>query len=195
MKLQKTISLLFILISSTAFAQIESDSSYVLIGTVVNGENNNLLSGANIITSYNFGTKSNELGEFSIHTQKNDTITISFVGYKTLKYVAPDKKPGKYLVKFKMYRDSISLREVEVFPYPTYEEFKAAFIEHDKQDEQIKIEGIKTYVDRDVSYKAPSAFSPASFIYDKLFDKSAKTRRKLNRRSDKVNNSAIIKEE
>lgn len=171
-----------------------NENTYVLIGTVVNGDNNTLLSAANIITSKNFGTKTNELGEFSVHTQKDDTLKISFVGYKTITYIAPDKKPGKYLIKFKMYRDSISLNEVEIFPYPTYEEFKAAFIAQDKQEEQIKIEGINTYVDVDNSYKSPSVFSPASFIYDRLFDKKAKTQRKIKRRNEKIKKSTQFKD-
>ncbi len=192
--IMKNLFITLILLTPFTLLAQSNDSSYVLIGTVVNGENNSLLMGANIVTSKNFGTKTNELGEFSIHTEKNDTLTISYIGFKTLTYIAPIKKPGKYLIKFKMYKDSIALQEVEVFPYPTYKEFKEAFIAQDKQEEQIKIEGIKTYVDRDVSYKKPSVFSPASFIYDKLFDKKAKTRRKLNRRKDKIEESIIIED-
>lgn len=193
--MKKAFIILMLVVPTSFFAQNnKNDTGYVLIGTVVNGENNHLLIGANIITSLNFGTKSNELGEFSIYTQKNDTIKISYVGFKTITYIPKEKKPGKYLIKFKMFRDSVSLQEIEVFPYPTFKEFKEAFIAQDKQDEQINIEGIKTYVDRDVSYKAPSVFSPASFIYDKLFDKQAKIRRKLKRRKGKIEESMQIKD-
>lgn len=173
-------------------AQTNTDStSYTIIGTVVDGNTNSLLVGANIVTNET-GTSSNELGEFSIHLNANDTIRVSFVGYKTLSYAAPDKLPGRYLIKFKLYKDSVSLKEVFVFPYPTYREFKEAFLERDEQEGQINIEGVNTYVDKDESYKAPSAFSPASFIYDRLFDKQAKLRRKLKRRKSKINKSMQI---
>lgn len=193
--MKKTLlSALLLTITFSLYSQNNSvDSLYILSGTVVDGSNNKLLEGAHLTTSRDYGTNTNPQGEFSINIFPNDTIKISFIGYKTLKYVAPHKKTGHYLIKFKLYQDSISLKEIEIFPYPTYAEFKKAFSEIDKQDEQVKIEGVKTYQDKVTTKKSPSPFSPASFIYDRLFDKQAKLKRKLDRRREKANNSAIIK--
>ncbi|MCB0401172.1 MAG: carboxypeptidase-like regulatory domain-containing protein [Flavobacteriales bacterium] len=189
MKLIRPLLFLSVLIPVLCSAQQDSTVTYTLIGTVVDGNTNELLMGANIVSSRNFGTKTSEIGEFSIHTQSNDTLTISFVGYKTLTYITPERAAGRYLIKFRMYHDSISLKEVVVFPYPTFQDFKDAFLAQDKQHEKIEMQGVKTYVDRDVSYKAPSVFSPASFIYDKLFDKKARLNRTLKRRKDKIEES------
>ena len=80
-----------------------------------------------------------------------------------------------------MYKDSIILDEVQIFPYPSYQEFKAAFIALDKQSERVQINGVKTYVDKIKTPYKPSILNPASFIYDRLFDKQAKLKRRLDR--------------
>ena len=167
----------------------QKDSTYTLSGTVVNGHVNSPLIGANIISSNRFGTKTNDTGEFEINTSANDTIKISYIGYKTISYVSPAKENGKYLIKFKMYKDSISLAEVEIFPWPTYKEFKKAFTAMNKANERININGVNTYVDKQRTAYAPSIMSPASFIYDRLFDKKAKIRRRLARRRKTIKNS------
>lgn len=181
------------MVTATIFSQTSNkDSLYILSGTVVNGNNNNILEGAHITTSKGYGTKTNPQGDFALNIYSYDTLKISYVGFKTLTYIAPYQKAGQYLIKFKLYVDSISLREVEIFPYPTYKEFKQAFSELDKQDEKIEIYGIKTYQDKVTEKRTPTPFSPASFIYDRLFDKKAKLERKLARRRKKVRESAIL---
>ena len=122
------ILIFFTFISLICFSQNNNqDSTYILSGTVVNGENNILLEGAHLTTSKGFGTYTNPQGGFSINIQGGDTIIISHIGFKTLKYVAEHHTSGQYLIKFKLYSDSISLQEIAVFPYPTYKEFKEAF--------------------------------------------------------------------
>ncbi|MDF1672459.1 MAG: carboxypeptidase-like regulatory domain-containing protein [Vicingaceae bacterium] len=191
--MKKTLFLLLTVTSLTIFGQTPStDSLYILSGTVVNGNNNTLLEGAHITTSKGYGTKTNPQGDFSLNIYPRDTIKVSYVGFKTLTYVAPYQKPGQYLIKFKLYADSISLKEVEIFPYPTYKEFKQAFSELNKQDEKVEIYGVKTYQDKVTDKRKPTIFNPASFIYDRLFDKKAKLKRKLARRRRTTKDAAII---
>ncbi len=191
--MKKTLFLLLAVTSLTVYGQTPStDSLYILSGTVVNGNNNILLEGAHITTNKGYGTKTNPQGDFSLNIYPNDTVKVSYVGFKTLTYVAPYQKPGQYLIKFKLYADSISLKEVEIFPYPTYKEFKQAFSELDKQDEKVEIYGVKTYQDKVTDKSKPTIFNPASFIYDRLFDKKAKLKRKLDRRRKTTKDAAII---
>lgn len=166
-----------------------NNKSYILSGTIVNGTTNEILSGANIISNKQIGTKSNGIGEFEIKVTANDTLKISFIGFKSIDYITPFKDEGKYLIKFKLYVDSIDLDEIEIFPWPTYEEFKEAFLSMDKQNEKIKMEGVKMYQDRVLETKPPSVIHPASFIYDKLFDKQAKLKRKLERNRETIRES------
>lgn len=171
---------------------------YVLSGTVVNGETNELLIGAHLITNQYFGTKTDETGVFSINVAEGDTLQISFVGYKTLYYAVPYQEKGKYLIKFKLFTDSISLNEVEIFPWPNYEEFKKAFVALKSHEPEIKMEGVKMYQDRNIvpwEFPVISVFvHPLSFMYDKLLDKKAKLRRRLDRNRKTIKESSFIEE-
>ncbi|PCJ22914.1 MAG: hypothetical protein COA97_12690 [Flavobacteriales bacterium] len=162
---------------------------YILSGTIVDGETNKPLAGVHLLSSRKTGSKTNEIGGFSINIFPSDTLKISFIGFKTIEYIIPYKKSGKYLIKFRMYKDSISLAEVEVFPWPTYKEFKKAFLIMNKQEEKIKIEGLNMYIDKSRTAPKPTIMNPASYIYDKLFDKKAKMRRRLARRRKTIKNS------
>lgn len=181
-------------------------TSYILSGTVVNGNTNELLIGAHLITNQHIGTKTDETGVFSLTVFANDTLRISFVGYKTLFYVAPYQEKistndlvRKYLIKFKLFTDSISLNEVEIFPWPNYDEFKKAFTELKSHEPEIKMEGVKMYQDRNIE---PWEFSmlniftnPISLMYDKLLDKKAKQLRRINRSRKTIKESSFIEKD
>ena len=166
----------------------QTDSSYILTGIIVDGLKNIPLPGTHVFTSSKTGTKTSINGVFTITVFYNDTISISYIGYKKVNYIAPKKSKGKYLTKFKLYKDSIILDEVQIFPYPSYKEFKAAFLALDKQSERVQINGVKTYVDKIRTPYKPSFLNPASFIYDRLFDKQAKLKRRLNRYRKTIKN-------
>lgn len=169
---------------------------YILSGTVVNGESNELLSGVHIIKNNHFGTYTNENGVFEINVMFNDTLTISHIGYKPLKFIVPkqtEKTPTKFLTKFKLFEDSVSLETVEIFPWPSFEDFRDAFKELNLKNEEIKIKGVKLYQDRNIEpYELKFyniATNPISLIYDRLFDKKAKIKRRIDRRRKTINQS------
>ena len=179
------------------FSQNDSNQTYLLKGVVINGYSNEVLIGAHLVVDHSYGTKTNGLGEFSISVNGNDSLLISFIGFKTLLFVVPHQNKGNYLTQFKLYKDSISLEGVEIFPYPTYTEFQEAFLEMDKQDEQIKMVGVRMYQDRIIheTYNLPLAAiltNPVSLIYNRLFDKKAKLNRKLDRRRNVIQKKSII---
>mgnify|MGYP001605034515 CR=1 FL=1 len=183
--------ILLLLIPFIAYNQTVTENSFILSGTVVSGVNNQPLAGSHLLTNRNMGTKTNELGEFTLIVYPKDTLKISYIGFKTIHYIIPYKESGKYLIKFKLFTDSVALSEIEIFPWPTYEEFKQAFIAMDKQNEAIKMEGVKMYQDKIITPKSHSLLSPASFIYDKLFDKQAKLRRRLEKRRNTIKDSMM----
>jgi hypothetical protein len=200
MKIKLFFSFILFIFFQLTQAQIkDSSTSYILSGTVVNGETNELLIGAHLVTNQYFGTKTDESGVFSINVAGNDTLKISFVGYKTLHYAVPFHEQGKYLIKFKLYTDSISLHEVEIFPWPNYDEFKKAFAELKSKEPEIKMEGVKMYQDRNIEpfeFPVISVFvHPLSFMYDKLLDKKAKLKRRLERSRKTIKESSIIEDD
>ena len=179
------------------FSQNDTTQTYLLKGTVVSGYSNEILIGAHLVVNNNYGAQTNALGEFSVSVKENDSLLISFIGFKTLLFVVPYQNKGNYLTKFKLYIDSVSLAEVEIFPYPTYKEFKDAFLAMDKQDEQIKMAGVKMYQDRIIhetlDLPLVAIFSnPVSLIYDRLFDKKSKLKRRLARRKNTIQKATMI---
>lgn len=200
MKIKIILLFILLILYQLILAQVKDTSSnYILSGTVVNGETNELLIGAHLIISQHFGTKTDETGVFSLTVFANDTLLVSFVGYKTLYYIAPYQEKGKYLIKFKLYTDSISLNEVEIFPWPSYEEFKKAFAELKLTEPEIKMEGVKMYQDRNIEpleFTMLSIFTnPISLMYDKLLDKKAKQRRRINRSRKTIKESSFIEDD
>lgn len=193
----KNTILLFLLIIIVEFGYCQTSDTfyYTLSGTVVNGENNEILSGAHLVSSSSFATKTDENGNFSINLKENDTLKISYVGFKSFYYVTPHQNPGKYLIKFKLYTDSIVLNEVEIFPWPSYSDFKKAFAELKTTEPEIKMEGVKLYQDRNIEpweFKTVHLFTnPISYIYDKLLDKKAKQRRRIDRRIKTINDAGL----
>ena len=138
--------------------------------------------------------ETNEIGSFNLQVFEGDTLRVSFVGYKPYTYLIPKNKKGKYLTKFILFKDSINLQEIEIFPWPTYSDFKKAFKELDFKNEEIKMEGVKLYQDRNVKpYDFKMAHiltNPLSFLYDRLLDKKAKSRRRIERRRSTIKKAA-----
>jgi len=187
--------IILLLFPFIVYNQTITENSFILSGTVVDGLSNQPLVGGHLLTNRNIGTKTDELGEFTIIVYPKDTLKISYIGFKTIHYVVPYLENGKYLIKFKLFTDSIALAEIQIFPWPTYDEFKQAFVTLNKQEEQIKMEGVKMYQERNIEpweFPPLSIISnPISFLYDKLLDKRAKLRRRLERNRNTIRESLM----
>lgn len=198
MKIKIILSFLFLYIYHLSVGQqIDSTNNYTISGTVVDGETNEILVGAHILNSNYIATKTDESGIFAITVNSNDTLRVSYIGYKYLFFITPNQEKGKYIVKFKLYTDSVMLQEIEIFPWPSYDEFKKAFAELESNNHEIKMEGVKLYKDRNID---PMQFTmlhaltnPISLIYDKLLDKKAKQKRRIERRRLTIKEASFIK--
>ena len=75
------------------------------------------------------GTITDFYGFFSFVAQKRDTIEFTAVGFKKVRYIIPDTlKQNHYSLIQMMSRDTITLREAVIYPWPTKEQFKSAFM-------------------------------------------------------------------
>lgn len=75
------------------------------------------------------GTMSDVYGYFSFVAQEGDTILFSAVGFQRDQYVVPDSLgEQKYSMIHVMNRDTIQLRELAVYPWPSREQFREAFL-------------------------------------------------------------------
>jgi signal peptidase I len=75
------------------------------------------------------GTMSDVYGYFSFVAQEGDTILFSAVGFIRSQYVIPGGLgEQKYSMIHVMSRDTIQLREISVYPWPSREQFREAFL-------------------------------------------------------------------
>jgi len=93
-----------------------------------------------IINNSRRGTLSDFYGYFSFVALKNDTIVFSSMGYKKNTFVIPDTITQKrYSLIHVMDADTIMLSPTLIYPWPTVEEFKKAFVELDIPDDDLEI--------------------------------------------------------
>ena len=74
------------------------------------------------------GTICDNNGYFSFVAQTGDTVEFSSIGYKLNFYVIPDTLSDRYALIHLMDKDTASLGSVTVYPWPSREAFKKAFL-------------------------------------------------------------------
>ncbi|MFK8102340.1 MAG: carboxypeptidase-like regulatory domain-containing protein [Saprospiraceae bacterium] len=135
------ITLLCLLLTSwQGFAQGTVDTNLVQFsGMILDGTNENLepIPYANVfIKNQARGTFSDFKGFFTIVAEKGDVIEFSAVGYRTIEVIVPDTlQDDRYSVVQLMSRDTFTLPELIVFPWPSREHFRLEFLAMDVSQE------------------------------------------------------------
>lgn len=127
----KLLALLPLLLAATlAQAQPERKNDLVQFSGVVVTDSLSPVPFTNILIKNSFrGTMSDVFGYFSFVAQEGDTILFSAVGFQRSQYVIPRDLPeSKYSMIHVMARDTIMLGEISVYPWPSREQFKEAFL-------------------------------------------------------------------
>ncbi|MDQ3049151.1 MAG: carboxypeptidase-like regulatory domain-containing protein [Bacteroidota bacterium] len=99
-------------------------------GVIVEGDSLRPVPYASIIVRNSHrGTVSDYFGYFSFVAQESDTIEFSAIGYGEAMFVIPDTlSNSKYSLIQVLRTDTIYLKETVIYPWPTKEQFKAAFL-------------------------------------------------------------------
>lgn len=110
-------------------------------GAVVTGDSLHPVSFAHIIDhNTGFGTISDYYGYFSFVANKGDTITFSAVGFKKARFIIPDTiHSNRYTMFQVMTSDTVYLAETVIYPWPTKEQFKEAFLALEIPDDDYEI--------------------------------------------------------
>jgi len=86
------------------------------------------------------GTTSDVMGYFSFVAHIGDTILFNALGYKPASFIIPDTiKFNRYSLIQLMTADTLTLAAAIIFPWPTYEDFKEAFINIRIPDDDLEI--------------------------------------------------------
>lgn len=110
---------------------ISQDNTLVQFsGIIVASDSLTPVSFANIIIKGTHrGTISDYYGFFSFVAQTGDTIQFSSIGYKKAYFVIPDTlKEHRYSLIQVMIKDTVQLPEALIYPWPSKEQFKEAFL-------------------------------------------------------------------
>jgi CarboxypepD_reg-like domain len=112
-----------------------NDKAVIFTGIVVGGKNSEPLPGAYVFnSSAGRGTIANESGYFILSVFPDDSIIFSYVGFKKQFHKIPRKIEQSYSAIVDLKEDVKMLAEVKVYPYPTEELFKEAFVNYKLPD-------------------------------------------------------------
>lgn len=109
-------------------------------GVLVSADSLNQVSYASVIDkTTGKGTMSDYYGYFSFVTRPGDTILFNAFGFKTGSYIVPDTlKETRYSIIHVMTPDALLLPEVDIYPWPSREEFARAFVEMNPYDDALR---------------------------------------------------------
>ncbi|MES2590460.1 MAG: carboxypeptidase-like regulatory domain-containing protein [Bacteroidota bacterium] len=108
-------------------------------GVVVEGDSLRPVPYTSIIVKNSYhGTISDYFGYFSFVAATNDTIEFSAIGFNTSYYVIPDTLSSyTYSLIQVLRKDTIYLKTTEVYPWPSKEQFKQAFLNLNLPDDDL----------------------------------------------------------
>lgn len=136
-------STLFILVSLLAGKTVAQQNADLVqfSGVVVTADSLRPVPFANItVVKTGKGTSSDYWGFFSIVVHKNDLIAFSAVGYKSGLFRIPDTLTlNRYSLIQVMSSDTIMLTETVIYPWPSKEQFRHAFLTLKIPDDDIEI--------------------------------------------------------
>jgi len=115
---------------STANAQKTYEGLVQFSGVVVTGDSLRPIPFVSIVIKNSYrGTISDFNGFFSFVAQMNDSIEFSALGYKKSMYIIPDTlNTDRYSLIKLLSRDTVLLQETVIYPWPTKDQFKQAFL-------------------------------------------------------------------
>jgi hypothetical protein len=78
-------------------------------------------------------------GYFSLVVLPGDTLHFSFYGHKTASYIVPDTlTDNRYSIIHMMKKDTVNLPQIDVYPWPSREDFARAFVEMQPYDDALR---------------------------------------------------------
>jgi hypothetical protein len=120
----------FIVVTNTTYAQPKEKKLVQFSGVVVSGDSLKPVPFSTIVVKKTKrGTMSDYFGFFSFVAHGGDTLIFSALGYKKARFIIPDSLTNnKYSLIQVLTNDTVLLKETVIYPWPTKEQFKAAFL-------------------------------------------------------------------
>jgi hypothetical protein len=142
MKVYLSLAILIILTLTASKTEAQKTNDLVqFTGVVVSADSLRPVPFANIaVTKTGRGTTSDYWGFFSIVVHKNDLISFTAVGFKSGLFRIPDTlSENRYSLIQVMSSDTVMLTETVIYPWPSKEQFRHAFLTLNIPDDDIEI--------------------------------------------------------
>lgn len=161
----------------SVFAQpaSEGDRLISLSGIIIEKQSTRPLPYVNIyVLGQNRGTVSTLDGFFSIVVKSNDSLLFSSVGYNRRIFVVPDTLyRNRESIIVLMEADTIMLEEAVVYPWPTREQFREAFLSIEVKETEHPMRQYLEYAGINpnlVPVEVPISpiMNPISFVYENI---------------------------
>lgn len=119
--------------------KVKSTDLIQFSGVVVEGDSLRAIPFTSIIVkNSNRGTISDYYGYFSFVAKKSDTIEFTAIGFGAAQFIIPDTLTTTTYSLIQVLRtDTIYLKTTEVFPWPSKEQFKQAFLNLDLPEDDL----------------------------------------------------------
>lgn len=118
----------------------QTDSVIHIAGVVLSGDSLQPLINAHVIVNQQRATLSGNMGYFAIGAQPGDTVVVSYVGYQTKILLIPKElNSTEYYTYVVLDKDTLSINEVVINPWPTKQQFRAAFMNHRTQNKEQEV--------------------------------------------------------
>ena len=119
---------------------LETNDLVQFSGVVVTGDSLHPVPYTSIMIKSSYrGTVSDYFGFFSFVAKMRDTIEFSAIGFKKISFVIPDTLTDNRCSLIQMLkRDTVLLPEARVYPWPTKEQFKDAFLSLQIPDDDLE---------------------------------------------------------
>jgi hypothetical protein len=165
--------LLNLFFTNTLQAQLQDDNSTLVqfSGITLTADSLNQVPYAKILDiSSHRGTTSDINGYFSFVAHKKDTVVFTAIGFKPATFIIPDTiTKQRYSLIQLMTADTLTLAEAIIFPWPTLEDFKRAFVETKIPDDELEI-ARKNLLAADIRMRAEEYPMDASMNYRNYMD-------------------------
>jgi hypothetical protein len=116
--------------SQSSFSQVLEEDLVQFSGIIVTHDSLKPIPFVNVmIKGEARGTVSDIYGFFSFVAKKNDTIEFSSIGFRKTSFVIPDTlKQDRYSLIQIMSQDTVLLKDIFIYPWPTKAQFEDAFL-------------------------------------------------------------------
>ena len=140
-KITVTLILLLLLLAPVLMKAQEENSNLVQFsGVTITSDSLTAVPYTKVtIRHTNRGTTTDVLGYFSFVAHKNDTIQFNALGFKPASFIIPDTiTKSRYSLIQLMTGDTLTLPAAYIFPWPTLEDFKRAFVNTKVPDDDLE---------------------------------------------------------